>query len=341
MKKIPLTCLLAGLLLFTGPATAAETAADTPPVKAVDPQLEIGGIGKFDVAHEYLSSRVETLSRRLDNFFGENRSYEEANDSYLQVRGSLILDQDETFFNGEFRAKLSLPNLSRHLRFVLENRKVNEDRTSPRITTGDANLSDSLDESRFFAGLEFGLEEFQHWKLTVLPGFKLDDLDPTVRFRARRQSGLHNGWQNRLTLTPAWFESKGWEASVGFDLERIVLEDALFRSSTGAFWEEEDEDQYTFGQLFQIIDPLNRNESLAYEIGMAVRTQPDLEDESYFGSVRYRRNVHQGWMFVELKPQLLFERDNDFDADPSLVLTLEVLIGGPYRAERGSTSSRP
>jgi len=340
MKKELFTCLLAGLLLLPDPA-AAETAADSPPVEAADPQLELGGIGKFDVAHEYLSSRVETLSRRLDNFFGENRSYEEANDSYLQVRGSLILDQDETFFDGEFRAKLSLPNLSKHLRFILESRKENEEPTNPRITTGDAKLSDTLDESRFFAGLEFGLEEFQHWKLTVLPGFKLDDLDPTVRFRARRQSGLHNGWQNRLTLTPTWFESKGWEASVGFDLERIVLEDALFRSSTGVFWEEEDEDLYTFGQLLQFIDPLNRNESLAYEIGMTVRTQPDLEDESYFGSVRYRRNVHQGWMFVELKPQLLFERDNDFDADPSLVLTLEVLIGGPYRAERVSPPSRP
>ena len=334
MRNVLLSFLLAGLVLAPGPLLAAEPVAESPPA-------EVGGTGRFDVAHEYLSSRVESLSRRLDSFFGETRSYDESNDTYLQVRGSVILDKDETFFDGEFRAKFNLPNLSEHLRFVLESQREDEDPNDRRITTGDANLRDTLDESRFIAGLEFGMEEFRQWKLTVQPGFKVAELDPTVRFRARRQSGVHHGWQNRLTLTPIWFESKGWEASVGFDLERIVLEDALFRSSTGAFWEEQDEDQFTFGQLFQFIDPLNSNESLAYEIGMTVRTQPEFEDNSYFGSVRYRRNIRQGWMFVELKPQLLFERDNDFDADPSLALTLEVLIGGPYRAERGSTAPRP
>jgi len=339
MKNGLLGFLLLWVLLIPGVLLGADV--DAPSADVVDPHPTLSGIEKFDVAHEYLSSRVETLSRRLDNFFGETRSYEESNDTYLQVRGSIILDQDETFFDGEVRAKFNLPNLSKHLRFVLESRKEDEVPTDRRITTGDANLRDTLDESRFFAGLEFGIEELQHWKLTVQPGLKLDEFSPTVRFRARRQSGLHNGWQNRLTLAPVWVESKGWAASVGFDLERIVLEDALARSSTTAFWEEQDEDQFTFGQLFQFIDPLNRNESLAYEIGMTVRTQPELEDASYFGSVRYRRNIHQGWMFVELKPQLLFERDNDFEADPSLVLTLEMLIGGPYRAERETPASSP
>jgi len=334
--------LLAGLLVATGlmaeNAVAAETASETADPDVVEPHLEVVGIGKFNVAHEYLSSRVETLSRRLDNFFGEDRSYEESNDTYLQVRGSVIFNEDETFFDGEFRTKFSLPNLSKYLRFILESRKEDDDPTDPRITTGDTNLRDNFEDSEFIAGLELGFEEFRHWRLSFQPGLRLDDFDPTFRFRARRQSGQHDGWQNRLTLTPTWFESRGWEASVVFDLERIVLEDALFRSSSQVFWEEQTEDNFTFGQLFQFVDPLNRNESLAYEIGMTARTQPELEDESYFGSVRYRRNVHQGWMFVELKPQLLFDRDNDFDADPSLALTLEILFGGPYRAEREADS---
>jgi hypothetical protein len=329
--------MLVGLLLTAAYAYAAEPETGSASAPVEKPQLTVSGIDKFNVAHEYLSNRIETLSSRLDNFFGENRSFEESNDTYLQIRGSVILNEDETFFNGEFRTKLSLPNLSKHLRFVLESRKQDVNPTDPRITTGDPSLRDNLEGSEIFAGVELGFEEFQHWKLSLQPGLKLDRFDPTVRFRARRQSGVHDGWQNRLTLTPDWFESSGWEASVGFDLERIVLEDALFRSSSQVFWQEETEDNYNLGQLFQFINPLNRDESLAYEIGMTAHTQPELEDESYFGSVRYRRNVHQGWMFVELKPQLLFARDNDFDADPSIALTLEILIGGPYREERTST----
>jgi hypothetical protein len=259
----------------------------------------------------------------------------------LVARGSGSITPYDALANRSHGAPTSegpvAPNLSKYTRLVIESRKEDVDPTDPRITTGDPNLRDNLENSEVFAGLELAFEEIQHWRLSFQPGLKLDRFDPTFRIRARRQSDIHAGWQNRLTLTPTWIESSGWEALAGFDLERIVLDDALFRSSTSAFWEEETEDNYTFGQLFQYIDPLNSNSSLAYEIGMTAHTQPELEDESYFGSVRYRRNVHQGWMFVELKPQLLFARDNDFDADPSIVLTLEVLLGGPYRKEKKSS----
>lgn len=326
LKRFGCFSLVAVLLLFpVGGLFAAD--ADTQPA-AAPPLL---GMQRLNLVHGYLSTRVETLSQYFDGFFGEQRAYDEANESYLQVRGSVIADTDGLSFEGDFRAKLKLPNLSEKLHLVIENRQSDtEDPTDPRITSGDPSLRQNLEDSELTAGLELVTDELQHWRFSLQPGIRLGELDPTVRFRARRLSGDHAGWQNRLTLSPRWLESSGWQVSTVFDLERVVMEDGLFRSSTQAFWADEFEDNLNLGQLLQLINPIDADQSIAYEVGMSAHTEPHFEDASYFSSVRYRRNIYQGWVYLELKPQLLFARDNSFDPELSLAVTLETLFGGSF-----------
>ena len=84
------------------------------------------------------------------------------------------------------------------------------------------------------------------------------------------------------------------------------------------------------GQRLLLTHILDRRQSLAFEVGTSAETRPNLRDLSYFSSLRYRRDIHRGWLFLELKPQLLFARENSYRADPALVLTLEALFGARY-----------
>jgi hypothetical protein len=43
-----------------------------------------------------------------------------------------------------------------------------------------------------------------------------------------------------------------------------------------------------------------------------------------------RRDVHEGYVFFEIKPQLDFRRAEDFKAEASLTLSLEVVYGADF-----------
>ena len=66
---------------------------------------------------------------------------------------------------------------------------------------------------------------------------------------------------------------------------------------------------------------MNPRSSVAFEVGVTGETRPTLRNTSYFGNIRYRRDVHQGWLFMEISPRVIFARDNDYDEDVSLALT--------------------
>ena len=66
---------------------------------------------------------------------------------------------------------------------------------------------------------------------------------------------------------------------------------------------------------------------MAYEAGVAFETDPIFWETGYYSSLRYRRDIHRGWLLLELKPQIEFARDNGFKADLSLALSLEMVFG--------------
>ena len=69
---------------------------------------------------------------------------------------------------------------------------------------------------------------------------------------------------------------------------------------------------------------------MAYETGVGFEREPRWRDTADFTTIRYRTNIHRGWIFFEVKPQVLFERETDFKAIPSVALTLELFFGSAY-----------
>jgi hypothetical protein len=341
-----LLLFLLGAALVPGPLLAADevtsepsvgtpsTVPDAEPARAgvesPDPPPSEREINRLELAHHDLSENVEALADKIDSFFGARRIYEETSGTYIQLRGSTIYGRGgEWEFDGRVRAKFDLPNLAEKINLVIES----EDADGPqeeRILTGTS-PTQALDEKDLAASLQYTLQAKDTWDIRLQPGLKFKwPLDPFVRLRFRWLNPLSPTWLSRVTVTPGWFNSRGWEGRTRLDFERATGRGSLFRSSSEAIWLLDDARNLTLVQAFFFSHPLSPREQFAYEAGVVGEIDPRFEDAGYFASVRYRRDIHHGWVFLELKPQVVFEREDDFEANPSIALSLEMFFGSRY-----------
>ena len=295
-------------------------------------ELKVPGVGGVNVTHSYLSTTVERLSQRIDSFFGEERIYQEATGTYVQARGSLIYGRFGEFdFNGRFRAKIDFPQLREKVNLIIESDDSrNDSEDFNRITTGTS-LADELDDSDISAALQFMLKEKKRWSLSLRPGLKFSSpIESFLKLRFSRAQPLNEVWLSRGTVEAGYYSDRGWENKWRLEFERGLGEVNFFRSSTTVLWREDHPGNQLISQSFLITQMLKRRQLIAYEIGASAETRPHMRDTSYFASVRYRRDIHHGWLFLELKPQLIFAREDSYKANPGIVLTLETLLGGKY-----------
>jgi hypothetical protein len=335
-RRVALTATFLLLFHLTGylPVHAGQISAatDSTVEKPSDPELKLPGVTGANVTHSFLSTRVENLARKIDSFFGEDSIYEESSGTYLQTRGSVIYLRGGKFdFDGKFRAKIDLPQLTEKFNLVIESSdKKDTGEEFSRITTGTKPV-DEIADAEVAATLQFIIKEKRKWNLSIRPGLKFSDpIESFVKLRFRRTQPLGKTWLSRGTVEVGFFSRQGWENEWELDLERGFGEDYFFRSTSSVLWREEFPGNQFLGQRLLLTHILDRRQSLAFEVGTSAETRPNLRDLSYFSSLRYRRDIHRGWLFLELKPQLLFARENSYRADPALVLTLEALFGARY-----------
>lgn len=304
-------------------------AEPSPPLEPIDEPPVLPGDATLTNAHTYVSRNVEILARKIDTFFGTQRAFEESSGTYIRARGSIIYQKSgDLDFDGNLRAKLDLPNLKEKLSLVIESDADDTLTQKGQITTGTPKVTDTFDNRRASASLQYVLREERFWDVRLQPGIKLHWPPETfLRLRMRRIQPISDNWLSRVTLTPGWYDPRGWEVRLRHDFDRDAGQGSLFRIGSEATWLVKEDRNVGLVQSLAYAHPLSSREQMAYEVGVTFETDPTFWDTSYFSSIRYRRNIHRGWIFLELKPQILFERENDFKPDPSFALSVEMVFG--------------
>lgn len=327
--------LLASILVFAFlycPAAVKAEEEPAPLAEISEPQLNLPGVRGANATHSYISNTVERLSQRIDSFFGEERIYEEATGTYIQIRGSAIFSEGgHRDYDGKFRIKVDLPQIEEKVNFVIESRdERDEEEDSDRITSG-TELNEEIDDNDLSAALQFMLRQKEKWNLSIRPGIKLTSpLEAFVKFRYRNYQPLGEKWMFRGTIKAEYNTEDDWENGWEFDLERKIGASTLFRSATSLLWQQQVPGNQLLTQVFQVNHLFNRRQSLSFEIGTTAETRPKLNDLYYFSSLRYRKDIHQGWLFLELKPQIIYRRETGWKDEPGFVVTLETLFGAKY-----------
>ncbi|MDH5180904.1 MAG: hypothetical protein OEY07_14630 [Gammaproteobacteria bacterium] len=279
-------------------------------------------------SHSVVSEGVETVAKYMDIFFADEKIYDEATKTYVILSGQTIIDEHgQDSYSGKLKIKIDLPQTKRKLKLLLES-------DTEELQTGverDASTSPgkAATESRYYAALQQELAKLRGWKFTTALGMKLNiPLDPFFRLRAARRYRFNN-WNMHFTETLFWFDSLGAGSSTVIELDRKIGEGSLFRSGTSAIWRDET-NGYDFKQSFTMYHELSKHRAVSLTLETEGRSDPTIHATSYLAYFRYRQRVHKDWLYFEIRPEVLYERETNFHPSPSLILQLDIVFGEKY-----------
>jgi hypothetical protein len=147
--------------------------------------------------------------------------------------------------------------------------------------------------------------------------------------RAIRYERL-NGWLFRFATGISEFVDDGTEVGARVDFDRKLNPDWLFRTTTRAEYRDS-KDRIEALQQFSLFQKVNDRVGFAYDVGVRADDDPDWEVDQYFTQFRSRFRVYRKWLFLELKPQVVFREEDDYDASFLFSVRLDVIFGEQYR----------
>lgn len=292
-----------------------------------DPEPPEPDVPALDEAHEAVSRRVEAISLWLDRFFAGDRIYQEATGTYARIGTYVRLGESgDSTVGGDLRAKLDLPNTEQRLQLLLEGEPDDE---PTRFHDARDNPLRIAQDTTYSAAVRSNLRRTEAWSISTDAGVKFrTPLDPFARLRVRR-SFLAGEWVLRATQTLFWFDSDGTGAGTLLEVERPLTKPLFFRSGSQAVWYKR-KDAFDVRQSLQWFHVLSRRRGLIYEASVFGSTEPHMRADTYLLNLRYRQLVYRDWLFVEVTPQIVYERENHFDPHHVVTVTLEATFGRPF-----------
>jgi hypothetical protein len=323
--RVAWAVLLCALLL---PAVAGGEESVLDDLSRVEGQRDDELRTSLDKTHDLLSRRVVDLGLRLDRLFGGD-SFEPDPRSHIRVSFTTLIEDDGVELEPRLRVRLALPNTERRLSLILESE---DDRRFDRATGYEPAPPTLLrPEEGFTAGLRYLQRFANRFDLDADAGIRLRiPPDPFVRARIGR-SFFVDVWELRLSEEAYWRYERGAGALSRFIAQRALAGPRFFRSATEVEWVNRDQ-RFHYAHDFILSHEFTPLNAVQTRIGARGESDPNQLTE-WFVNIGWRRNIYKDWLFAEVRPELLFERERDFQAEPRLFLTLEAYFGVIERPE--------
>jgi len=301
-------------------STTLYATEDTPPAKkATEPRISL--LEPLDSTRNAVSHQVTEFANWLDNFFGDDRIYEESQNSRLKL--NLLQINEEGYqprFETRLQGKLTLPNTQKRLKILFE--------SDPEENTGpDTTITEAVEAQEQSLGLRYIQLSTDWLRAHTDIGVRFrSGLDTFVRFRLRGLFTLGH-WNLRATETLFWRDSTGPGETTRLDIERQFVKTWLFRATSKATWLDKTS-QFDMGQDFFLIHTINKHRAVIYRTGLTAVSEPEVQTTGYILSVRLRQQIHRDWLFFEINPKVVYPRAENFHSRHSLTFKLEVVFGG-------------
>lgn len=321
--------LLSGCLLVSLPLAAAEEEKDSYEREGMSVEAKEEA-SWWRSTHQSVSETVDDWSRNIDAFLSGKQQVL-SNKSYMRLRFGPILSSDgaDGFF--DFNARLKLPNTKDRLRFVIES--DGDHLTSDNEvteTSRDSSVVNSVANSNVSAAVRYIKKswgaDFDGGVLLAFP------LDPFLRTRfSQGQSYGQWRWYQQEEAFAYYSEGTGLRYKLGYAHQ--LGENFQYGSRFGTTWFAQDDEIY-YREDFFLKQSLNEKSKLLYQLSFLQADGDDTDGNSFLYFVDYSRFLYKNWLIGHVKPQMTYESDDDYRADFSLTLSLEVLFGNPYLATK-------
>ncbi|MFA5370759.1 MAG: hypothetical protein WC053_06565 [Sideroxydans sp.] len=317
LSRLPLSACLCSALCFP----LVSLAADESPT----PGLIKSGITATDLTQDYISRHFVAMTSSIDRFFGDERHFQESNNSVLQLDWNELMEPGGAL-QGRLsgRMKLHLPSTEQRFHLLLESDPV-QNTTSTTPANQPQAVGKTTVAEKYAAALRYEKQDEQTWHYSSDVGIRVQaPLQPFVRGRVSHAIPLQ-AWLMKNTGTLFWFNQIGLGASTGLDFDRPITPQTLFRAGSNATWLHLPQ-RLDLRQDFTLFHTLDERRALQYQASVIGSTQPYTRIEDCILSVLYRRQLHRKWLFFELNPQLHFPHEQQFRFTPQLWLRLQVFF---------------
>jgi len=326
-----------------GASSADASAKEPPPVKepsaeqpsaaedasANQPAAEEPGLlnqsgdwleSQRDELSELFSDSAESIDRYVA---GEEYNEAVVNKSYFRLQLRQPIDKSG-FLDPEvkLRIKLDLPEASRRFKLLFDSSPDDFDSLGDkrRDSVSGAPPGGLLDEAVGGVSIE---QQRRIWQSRWDVGVRFDiPLNPFIRLRMWRE-WQWDVWHGGTTHTVSYFQEDGAKYEGGMEWLRPLAENFYFQSGTGAQYLDSDY-SWELYQSVSVHQRLARHTSVEYQLGTTAISRPSLKIASYWLRTPWRHLLYKDWLFLNITPELLFDREDDFDVSPSLLVELEV-----------------
>ena len=295
-----------------------------PEDEAVSSEIDKPFFSFFDKSEEYISSSVESMARNMDEFFTDNRDFYETSGSYLSLKQNVLYrERGLVEHTSKVSFKLRLPNTEKNLKLFFESP---EDKKPYDISSQTKNIpTTTAEESNYILGIQADQGEAYGWKYKPTLGLNLDSsIDPFIRFRFSNTFKFAK-WSIKWHEMPYWYNSFGWAFDSYLELNRKISKDDLFRSATFAGWKDET-DQFELSQVFSMFYSISKEKALTYYAGVYGLSEPKIYTTLFLLGFTYRQNIHSDYLFIEVRPQILYQKINSFRPEHSIQFSVEMFF---------------
>ena len=269
---------------------------------------------------QQVSRQVTQLGRTLDEWLAGEGVGDQLNETYLSIRLNQLYGTFD-HYNSKVKVggRLDLPAVSERWKLIFES-DVQE------FNTLQENILDGASSGDSIGGIRYQDETDSGWNLSHDVGIRsVAPVDPFYRFRARQTFPVSDFWSVGLDQKIWYYDSRGW----GFDTEvsftRELGVDRFVRIASIANFQDQ-RNATQFSQTAAIYRTLGPEETLGYELGVLGINKPSIQVNDYYMQMLYRRAIYENWLFLEVTPQVLVSRNEDWRPQPRLLVSLEMLF---------------
>lgn len=276
--------------------------------------------------HEVVSTTIGEWAGDIDGFLS-GHSNTSSSDSYVNIRFGPILNEDSTSGFFDFKTKLKLPNTQDRLRLVVE---TSGDSLVPENEKGESSEQSSIINSALSSNLSAAVRYIKSdigadFDAGILVGFPLN---PFLRLRFSQNNSETNWeWWQKQEVFAYYSEGVGARYRVGFGYKQSAS--LNYSTDFGVTWLDRDGLFYARENFF-IHHNINEKNRMTYQLSFLQSGKHELEADSFLYNLLYERLLYKNWLIGQVKPQFTHEVDNNYDGEPSLTLSLSILLGPQY-----------
>jgi len=264
------------------------------------------------------------LSTSIDEFFYGKKLEETSNDSYLKLEiQNTFYKSGETEQDVKLKAKLDLPNTEKKFKLVFSSDAEKEESLEERVHNDASGERIEADES--FAGVEYQpAPEKSQWNKSFTGGIKLrTPLLPFAKFDLDNKWRLSEFWTSEFEQSFWYLDDKGFGETSELSFIRPITDSYQLKVSSELEFRDEN-NTFSYDLILSTTHRLDHASSIEYYVGSLGESQPTNQVTHYILGANYRKLLHEDWLFLNIEPGLSFPREENWKAQPSFSLELQI-----------------